>query len=73
MDLWSRIGVAITLTLAFFATLFAKDIMGYISNVIGSIVPGVSVAMVLRALWKRATWQGGIASVLSGFNYSKFQ
>ncbi|MDR2587790.1 MAG: sodium:solute symporter family protein [Spirochaetales bacterium] len=62
----SRIGVLVTLVLAFFATLFAQDVMGYISNVIGSIIPGVSVAMLLGAVWKRATWQGALASVFSG-------
>lgn len=60
---WSRIMTVITLLLAFCATLFAQDVISYISNVIGSIIPGVSVAMVLGALWKRATWQGGLASV----------
>lgn len=60
---WSRIMTVITLLLAFCATLFAQDVMSYISNVIGSIIPGVSIAMVLGALWKRATWQGGLASV----------
>jgi len=59
----SRVMTVVTLVLAFFATLFAQDVMGYISNVIGSIIPGVSIAMVLGALWKRATWQGGLASV----------
>ncbi|MDR0723088.1 MAG: sodium:solute symporter family protein [Treponema sp.] len=63
---WSRIGVVLTLGGAFFATLFAKDIMSYISNVIGSIIPGVSVAMFLGACWKRVTWQGGLASLFSG-------
>ena len=60
---WSRIMTVVTLLLAFCATLFAQDVIGYISNVIGSIIPGVSIAMVLGALWKRATWQGGLASV----------
>ncbi len=60
---WSRIMTVVTLLLAFFATLFAQDVIGYISNVIGSIIPGVSIAMVMGALWKRATWQGGLASV----------
>ncbi len=64
--LWSRIATVLTLAGAFLATLFAKDVMGYISNVIGSIIPGVSIAMLLGACWKRATWQGGIASVISG-------
>lgn len=60
---WSRIMTVVTLLLAFCATLFAQDVISYISNVIGSIIPGVSIAMVLGALWKRATWQGGLASV----------
>lgn len=63
---YSRIATVGTLLLAFFATLFAKDVMSYISNVIGSIIPGVSIAMLLGACWKRATWQGGLASVGMG-------
>lgn len=63
---WSRIATIATLLLAFFATLFAKDVISYISNVIGSIIPGVSIAMLLGAIWKRATWQGCLASVGSG-------
>lgn len=62
----SRVCVILTMALAFFATLFATDVMGYISNVIGSIIPGVSIAMLLGAVWKRATWQGGLASIFSG-------
>jgi len=41
-------------------------VMGYISNVIGSVIPGVSVAMFLGACWKKATWQGGLTSLISG-------
>ncbi len=63
---YSRIVTVLTLALAFFATLFAKDVMSYISNVIGSVIPGVSVAMLLGAKWKKATWQGGLASVIGG-------
>lgn len=63
---WSRIGVVVTLACAFLATLFARDVMGYISNVIGSIIPGVSICMLLGSVWKRVTWQGGLASIFSG-------
>lgn len=63
---WSRAMTVVTLLLAFFATLFAQDVISYISNVVGSIIPGVSVAMILGALWKRSTWQGGLASVGAG-------
>ena len=69
VKLWSRIGVAVTLLFAFLATLFARDVMGYISNVIGSIIPGVSIAMFLGAMWKRVTWQGGLASIFSGLAF----
>lgn len=63
---YSRIMTVVTLGLAFFAIMFARDVIGYISNVLGSVIPGVSVAMFMGATWKKATWQGGIASVLAG-------
>ena len=62
----SRIVTLLTLLLAFLATLFAKDVIAYISNVIGAIIPGVSIAMLLGAKWKRVTWQGGLSAVGSG-------
>lgn len=62
----SRVLTVATLVLAFIACLFATDVMSYITNVIGSIIPGVSVAMVFGALYKKASWQSGIASVVSG-------
>ena len=66
INLWSRVWTVITLGLAFFATLYATDVIGYISNVIGSIIPGVSIAMLLGQVWKRASWQGCFASIISG-------
>lgn len=62
----SRLCLILTLGFAFVATLFAKDIISYISNVGGSFIPGVSVAVILGTLWKRATYQGGISAILSG-------
>ena len=62
----SRVLTALTLILAFVACLFAKDVMSYITNVIGSIIPGVSVAMVYGALYKRASYQACLASIGSG-------
>lgn len=63
---WSRISLVITLLLAFVATLFAKDVISYISNIGGSFVPGVAVVMVLGACWKRVNWQGGLAGIFGG-------
>lgn len=62
----SRVLTALTLILAFVACLFAKDVMSYITNVIGSIIPGVSVAMVYGALYKKASYQSCLASIFSG-------
>ncbi len=62
----SRILTCVTLLLAFVACLFATDVMSYITNVIGSIIPGVSVAMVYGALYKKASWQSCLASIGSG-------
>ena len=66
---WSRIAVLFTLACAFISTLGAQDIMAFIRNVVGAVVPGVSVAMLLGALWKRVTWQGGLAAILSGTGF----
>ena len=62
----SRVLTIMTLFFAFVACLFAKDVMSYITNVIGSIIPGVSVAMVYGALYRKASWQSGVASIVSG-------
>jgi SSS family solute:Na+ symporter len=66
MVFWSRITLVITLILAFFATQFAHDIIGYISNVVGSLIPSIAMMMILGKYWKRVTWQGGLACVFSG-------
>jgi SSS family solute:Na+ symporter len=66
MIFWSRITLVITLVFAFFCTMFAQDIIGYISNVVGSLIPSIAMMMLLGKFWKRATWQGGMACIVSG-------
>ena len=63
---YSRILLVIILISAFVMTIFATDVMSYISNVIGSLMPGIGVALLLGRFWKRATWQGGIATISIG-------
>ncbi len=63
---YSRIALVVTLVLAFMATLYAKDVIGYINNVVGSLLPGIAVCMFMGRLWKRATWQGGLGCIFSG-------
>lgn len=66
---YSRTILVIILVAAFGMTVFATDVMGYISNVIGSFTPGMGVALLLGRFWKRATWQGGIATMASGIAF----
>ncbi|MDR1252454.1 MAG: sodium:solute symporter family protein [Treponema sp.] len=63
---YSRVCLVFTLFIAFLATLFAQDIIGYISNVVGSLIPSIAMMMILGKYWKRATWQGGIACIFCG-------
>ncbi|MDR2803006.1 MAG: sodium:solute symporter family protein [Treponema sp.] len=66
MVVYSRISLVITLLIAFLATLFAQDIIGYISNVVGSLIPSIAMMMILGKYWKRVTWQGGMACIFCG-------
>ncbi|MDR2588778.1 MAG: sodium:solute symporter family protein [Spirochaetales bacterium] len=66
MVAYSRISLVITLLVAFLATLVAQDIIGYISNVVGSLIPSIAMMMLLGKYWKRVTWQGGLACIFCG-------
>lgn len=63
---YSRIALFVTLSLALIFTLGATSIIGYITNFIATILSGLFAASVLGKFWPRATWQGGLASLLSG-------
>lgn len=63
---YSRIPLVTTLAVAFLITLLINDVIGYISTVVGGLLPGVAVAMLLGKFWKRANWQGGQACIGSG-------
>ena len=54
------------LIFAFISTMFASDIMSYITNVMGAIMPALAVAMLVGNLWERATWQGAYISTIVG-------
>ena len=63
---YSRVFLVVVIALSFLMTLMARDIISYITRVIGALIPGIAVTMLLGKLMKRATWQGGLAAVLSG-------
>ena len=62
----SRIALVVALAIAFVITLFVGDVIAYFQKVVGSLLPGVGVTMLLGRFWRRSTWQGAYASVLSG-------
>lgn len=63
---YSRIALVVTLGVAFLITLLVNDVITYIQSVVGSLLPGVAICMFMGRLWKRATWQGGLAAIFSG-------
>ena len=62
----SRITLIIILVFSFLMALLADDVISYAIKVIGALIPGAAVTMLLGRLMKRATWQGGMAALLSG-------
>jgi SSS family solute:Na+ symporter len=58
MVLYSRIGIAGVMTVAFAVTIFATSVIDYITLMISTVLTGLFVAAVLGKFWPRATWQG---------------
>ena len=48
---YSRIALVTTLVVAFLITLLINDVIGYISTVVGGLLPGVAVAMLMGKFW----------------------
>ena len=62
----SRLALLLALAIAFSITIFVTDMIAYIQKAVGAFLPGAAVAMVAGRFWKRATWQGALASVCAG-------
>ena len=65
----SRLALLFALALAFSITIFVTDMIAYIQKAVGAFLPGAAVAMLAGRFWKRATWQGALASVTLGFTF----
>ena len=63
---YSRIALTAVLGLALVFSLMATTIIAYIELMISTILTGVLVASLLGKFWPRATWQGGLASLIGG-------
>ncbi|MBT2218038.1 sodium:solute symporter family protein [Virgibacillus dakarensis] len=64
--LYSRIGLVTTIGLALLFILGSTNIIDYMTNMSSTIMTGLLVAALLGKFWSRATWQGGIASLIGG-------
>ena len=62
----SRLALLAALALAFSITIFVTDMIAYIQKAVGAFLPGAAVAMIAGRFWRRATWQGALASVGCG-------
>lgn len=63
---YSRIGLVGTIAFALLLALISDDIIGYITGMIATIMSGLFACGVLGRFWSRYTWQGAIASLISG-------
>jgi SSS family solute:Na+ symporter len=63
---YSRWAIFLSILLAFSFGVLAEDILGYITKMISTLMSGICAAAILGRFWKRATWQGAIAAVISG-------
>ena len=62
----SRLGLLAILLAALALTLPARDIIRYIKEMIALVMSGLVVCSLLGKFWPRATWQGGVASLVGG-------
>jgi SSS family solute:Na+ symporter len=63
----SRIGLAVTTTLAWVMAYSADNILGYIRDMISLFITGMCVCAVLGKLWPRYNAKGAIASLVGAF------
>jgi SSS family solute:Na+ symporter len=63
---YSRIGLIFINAAALLFSLYATDIINYIQFMVSIIMSGLFVCSIMGKYWKRANWQGGIASLVGG-------
>ncbi|MGL4677712.1 MAG: sodium:solute symporter family protein [Brevinema sp.] len=70
MIVYSRIVSVILVFLAYIFVLFATDLLGYIQSMVSTLLTGIVIVGLLGRYWKRATWQGAIASLVISLSVS---
>lgn len=60
----SRIGLVATIGTALMLALLTDDVIGYITNMIATLMSGLCVCVMLGHFWPRFNWQGAIAALV---------
>lgn len=60
---WGLIGIT---GMALVFTLYSENIISYIKNMISIVMSGMFVCVIMGKYWSRATWQGGLATLIGG-------
>ncbi|OUS70658.1 sodium:proline symporter [Pseudoalteromonas sp. A601] len=60
----SRIGLVLTIGTALLLALLTNDVIGYITNMIATLMSGLCVCVLLGHFWPRFNWQGAIAALV---------
>jgi len=64
--LYSRIGLVFVIGVSLLFILTSNNIIEYIENMSSTVMSGTLVAILMGKFWKRATWQGGVTSIVTG-------
>ena len=62
--LLSRIGLVLTIGTALLLALLTNDVIGYITNMIATLMSGLCVCVLLGHFWSRFNWQGAMSALL---------
>ena len=63
---YSRYGATFTSVCAVLFSLLSDNIFDYIKDMVGIVMSGMFVCCMFGRFWKRCTWQGGVAAMITG-------
>lgn len=63
---YSRIGATVTSLFAVLFSMLSNNIFDYIKDMVGMVMSGMFVCVIFGRFWKRSTWQGGVAALVTG-------
>jgi len=60
----SRIGLVLIIGTALLLALLTDDVIGYITNMIATLMSGLCVCVMLGHFWPRFNWQGAVTALV---------